>query len=254
MHWRRYLPAVMLAALALVPALSIADTVHDPAAADGTATPIKHLIVIYQENVSFDHCFGTYPNVANKPGEPAFHASARTPTIDGLGTTLLTANPNLSNPQRLSRSQAHTCDQNHEYPAEQQAADHGAMDRFVEFTSAFTTPPPTPTTPETVAQCTGQATGVNPNYAVMDYYDGNTVTALWNYAQRFAMSDNSFSTGYGPSTPGALNLISGNTFGAVCANGSTINAPACPTPFSTNSMPGVPAAQGAGTVIGDPQP
>ncbi len=24
-----------------------------------TATPIKHLVVIYQENVSFDHYFGT---------------------------------------------------------------------------------------------------------------------------------------------------------------------------------------------------
>ena len=33
---------------------------------------------------------------------------------------------------------------------------------------------------------------------VMDYYDGNTVTALWNYAQHFAMSDNSFSDTFGP--------------------------------------------------------
>jgi phospholipase C len=62
----------------------------------------------------------------------------------------------------------------------------------------------------------------------MDYYDGNTVTALWNYAQHFAMSDNSFSTGYGPSTPGALNLVAGNTFGAICATGETFKAPTCP--------------------------
>ena len=47
----------------------------------------------------------------------------------------------------------------------------------------------------------------------MDYYDGNTVTALWNYAQQFAMSDNSWDTAFGPSTPGALNLISGQTHG-----------------------------------------
>ena len=26
----------------------------------------------------------------------------------------------------------------------------------------------------------------------MNYYDGNTVTGLWNYAQHFAMSDNSW--------------------------------------------------------------
>ena len=31
-----------------------------------TATPIKHLVVIFQENVSFDHYFGTYP-VAQNP-------------------------------------------------------------------------------------------------------------------------------------------------------------------------------------------
>ena len=46
---------------------------------------------------------------------------------------------------------------------------------------------------------------------VMGYYDGNTVTALWNYAQHYAMSDNSYNTGFGPSTPGVIDLVSGNT-------------------------------------------
>jgi phospholipase C len=49
----------------------------------------------------------------------------------------------------------------------------------------------------------------------MGYYDGNTVTAFWNYAQRYAMNDNSYNTNFGPSTPGALNLITGQTNGAV---------------------------------------
>ena len=49
----------------------------------------------------------------------------------------------------------------------------------------------------------------------MGYYDGNTVTALWNYAQHFAMSDNSFDTTFGPSTPGAINLVSGQTNGVI---------------------------------------
>src|SRR5262249_47190278 len=48
---------------------------------------------------------------------------------------------------------------------------------------------------------------------VMDYYDGNTVTALWNYAQHFSMSDNSYNTTFGPSSPGAINVISGDTGG-----------------------------------------
>ena len=48
----------------------------------------------------------------------------------------------------------------------------------------------------------------------MGYFDGNTVTALWNYAQNFAMSDNSWSDTFGPSTPGALHMFSGQTNGA----------------------------------------
>ena len=48
---------------------------------------------------------------------------------------------------------------------------------------------------------------------VMGYYDGNTVTALWNYAQHYAMNDNSYSTQFGPSSPGAINLVSGQTNG-----------------------------------------
>jgi phospholipase C len=38
---------------------------------------------------------------------------------------------------------------------------------------------------------------------------------MWIYAQHFAMDDNSYGTGFGPSSPGAINLISGNTRGAI---------------------------------------
>src|SRR6187397_304758 len=60
-----------------------------------TATPIKHIVIIFQENVSFDHYFATYPNATNPPGEPAFHASPHTPSVNGLTGTLLTNNPNV---------------------------------------------------------------------------------------------------------------------------------------------------------------
>ena len=62
-----------------------------------------------------------------------------------------------------------------------------------------------------------------PNGIVMDYYDGNTVTALWNYAQHYALNDNSYSTQFGPSTPGALNLITGQTNGATAHGGPSSN-------------------------------
>ena len=58
-----------------------------------TKTPIKHLVVIFQENVSFDHYFGTYPNAANLAGETPFHAASGTPTsINNLVTPLDTTN------------------------------------------------------------------------------------------------------------------------------------------------------------------
>src|SRR5215471_6462183 len=65
-------------------------------AASSTATPITHLVVIFQENVSFDHYFGTYPNALNPAGEPFFRASPNTPAVNGYTSTLLNFNPNLN--------------------------------------------------------------------------------------------------------------------------------------------------------------
>ncbi len=93
-----------------------------------TTTPIKHLVIIFQENVSFDHYFATYPFAANPAGEPQFHAKENTPTVNGLlSPALAFHNPNLnaangtgaSNPFRLDRSQAATADQDHNYLDEQ---------------------------------------------------------------------------------------------------------------------------------------
>ncbi|MEA2485744.1 MAG: phospholipase, partial [Actinomycetota bacterium] len=115
------------------PSVRLAASSHRQPA---TATPIRHLVVIYQENVSFDHYFATYPFAANPSGEPAFQAKRDTPTVNGLTGALLTANPNSVQPFRLDRSQAVTCDNGHGYTAEQLAADAGLMDKFPENTGA----------------------------------------------------------------------------------------------------------------------
>ena len=191
-------------------------------AAPATATPIKHLVVIFGENISFDHYFGTYPHATNPAGEPQFHAAPGTPSVNGLNHGLLTRNPNLlnsqvngkgaTNPFRLDRSEAATADQDHDYTPEQLAFDHGLMDAFP--ASVGTAGPPPTGTP--IVETTG---------LTMGYYDGNTVTAMWNYAQRYALNDNSYGTNFGPSTDGAVNLISGQLNGViqdVNAGGSTI--------------------------------
>ena len=168
-----------------------------------TTTPIKHVVVIFQENVTFDHYFATYPLAANPAGQPAFHALPGTPTVNGLTPALIADNPNSTHPFRLDRSQAMTCDNDNGYGAQQRAFNHGLMDKFPENTSA-------------------KAGGCTASLA-MGYYDGNTVTALWNYAQRFAMSDNSFSTEIGTTVMGHLNLISGQTHqSGIASSGNNI--------------------------------
>ena len=185
-----------------------------------TATPIKHVVVIFGENRSFDHYFGTYPNAQNPVGEPVFTPAANTPTqINTLNqNSLLTKNPNFVNtannaafahsgvnPFRLDRSQANTNGQSHDYRNEQLAYDNGAADLFPKFTGN---------------NGAGSGTTFGTPGLVMGYFDGNTVTALWNYAQNFAMSDNMYTDTYGPSTPGALEVVSGQTNGGVPANGA----------------------------------
>jgi len=207
--------------------LLVVGTLPSPAIAAGhsggseTATPIKHVVIIFQENVSFDHYFGTYPYATNPKGEPRFAASPSTPSVNGFTPALLNSNPNASNPVngkgatnpfRLDRSQAATADQDHDYGPEQGAFDHGLMDAFP-FSVGTAGPPPTGSP---IFATTG---------LTMGYYDGNTVTALWNYAQRFAMNDNSYGTNFGPSTDGAVNLISGQLNGVtddVNPGGATI--------------------------------
>jgi phospholipase C len=195
--------------LAINPTLAVAKT---PAAA-ATTTPIEHVVVIFGENESFDHYFGAYPKAMNPPGQPRFVALPNTPSVNGLSGALLTNNPNLNpangagatNPFRLNRNQAQTADQNHGYTAEQEAYDKGLVDLFPASTGAAGG------TPNTYPAI------VNTKGMVMGYYDGNTVTAYWNYAQHFAMSDNHYNTQFGPSTPGAINVISGQTNGIVVA-------------------------------------
>jgi phospholipase C len=229
------------------PPLSAQDSVP-------TTTPIKHLVVIFGENVSFDHYFGTYPQATNPAGEPQFAAAAGTPTVNNLSSNnLLVANPNALAgspntagrsvgsvaiaglglpaadllPFRLDRSQANTSSQNHAYAAEELAYNNGAMDSFPLFTAAGSTIP-------------GSTGAFATKGQVLGYFDGNTVTAMWNYAQNFAMNQNAYTDTFGPSTPGALEVVSGQNNGVVVTGGTSANA--------------IPDSAGGHTLIGDLDP
>jgi phospholipase C len=177
------------------------------AAPPTTTTPIQYVVVIFQENNSFDHYFGTYPNALYPLGQPVnstypagespFTPLANTPSINGITPAVSAASGSANPPFRLDRSQAVTCDQDNGYNAEQNAYNSGLVNLFPANASQESGPP----TP-----C-----GTYASDLIMGYYDGNTVTALWNYAQYFAMSDNFFDTEFGVTEEGHQNLISGQT-------------------------------------------
>jgi phospholipase C len=191
--------------------ISLSSASPSPAVLPAASTPIEHVVVIFPENISFDHYFGTYPHALNPPGEPQFNALPGTPAVNGLSNGLLDDNPNEDNPKRLGPAEALTCDQNHSYTPEQEAFDGGEMNDFVEKTTGSGC--------EEAGAVDSSKYG--PKGIVMDYYDGNTVTALWNYAQHFSLNDNSYDDQFGPSSPGAINLVSGDTEGAEAHGGSS---------------------------------
>jgi phospholipase C len=165
--------------------------------------------------------------------------------VNGLYTTitssgpvgpLLTHNPDLHNPIRLTPAQALTCDQDHEYTPEQMAVNGGKMNKFVQNTES--------------PDCRSTTPGAywSPGL-VMDYYDGNTVTGLWNYAQNYALGDNNFDTQFGPSTPGALNLVSGNTGASYAVSPTNINKKVA-DPGTVSAL----NSDGLGTIYSDLDP
>src|SRR5215469_11512523 len=116
---RQILATTLMAVMTFAPLTNANAAPAVKHATKGVAsTPIQHLVVIFQENVSFDHYFGTYPYATNPSGEPAFTPLVGTPQVNGIFGTLSSINPNLNpangagatNPFRLDRSQSATSD------------------------------------------------------------------------------------------------------------------------------------------------
>ncbi|WP_321800402.1 alkaline phosphatase family protein [Caballeronia sp. J97] len=276
MYYKKILPCAI--AVAALMTIAACGSSHDSTASGApavsaqdalsTATPIKHLVVIFGENVSFDHYFATYPSAKNVSGEPGFSATSGTQTdINTLAAAGLTgaANPNAqagspnivsatvngqstkppsvgnvalttttAQPFRLDRSQANTKSQNHSYAPEQLADDNLKMDAFPLFTSASSI----------ITGSTGQFGSAA---QVLGYFDGNTVTAYWNLAQNFAMNDNAWTDTFGPSTPGAIEVVAGQNQGVTLT-------PNPKNPSVKTSSNAIPDGQGSFTMIGDLDP
>jgi len=160
---------------------------------------IQHTIIVYQENISFDHYFGTFGQGSN--GIPAGVQLYHT-TPDGTRLGPFT-------PFRLDgTAQASTCDVDHDYASMIQMADGGAMDQYLQYGNDLTAPNPSPDGP-----CPSfEANPLGPALA-LGYYEGTAGDAsaplqnYWRLASQYTMADNAFSGMYGPSTPGAEWLV-----------------------------------------------
>jgi len=162
----------------------------------GTHSPIKHTIILYQENISFDHYFGTYGHGSN--GIPAGSTLTHTSSAGTFGP--------YSPTQLSGATQSRTCDVDHNYKDMINMVDHGAMDKFLQFGNNKTvganqtclTFEANPAGPALANAYYTGSTAADPNAPLQNY---------WSLASQYTLADNFFQGVYGPSTPGAQWLV-----------------------------------------------
>ena len=193
-------------AFAFVAAMSLAMSASVGAESDnGTHSPIKHTIILYQENISFDHYFGTYGHGSN--GIPAGSMLTHTDAVQTWGPYA---------PTRLSgTTQSRTCDVDHNYSDMIRMVDHGVMDQFLQFGNDKTVTNPSSSSSSTCPKFeTVAAPGSGLTALANAYYTGTAgdpnapLQNYWRLASRYTLADNFFQGVYGPSTPGAEWLVS----------------------------------------------
>ncbi len=203
MKWRSLLLAApFFAALALVPLPSAAQPRPRPARHPrGTQQSpsgqilknvrlhIRHVFVIYQENRSFDSYFGTFPGADNLATAQARSHGFR--EYDPLGKTWVTP---------FAIATPDTADPNHARPVLIAKANGGRMNRFIAAEER-----------SLLRRGDSRAYAHQLGLLTMAYEDCRTIPFLWLYAHHFALYDHIFDAMYGPSTPGNIDLIAGQT-------------------------------------------
>lgn len=165
------------------------------------SNPIEHIIILYQENRTFDHFFGTYPGANGLPlmadlpnGLPFKVALPKAPGSKEMVT-----------PFHLTTTS--TRDLDHSSRAAEVAYDHGKMDGFVYAENSEMT---------------------------MGYYDYRELPYYWDYASKFVLMDNFFTSQRGPSLPNHLYLIAGQSGGLIDNPGPCQSRAICQGPSSKN--------------------
>jgi len=201
--------------LVVIFAAMISTVTHGSAA---SATPgggihtISHVVVIMQENRSFDHYFGTYPGANGIPGG----VCVPDPLHGGCVAPFHDANDlNYGGPHGAPNSAADI--------------NGGRMDGFV--AQAESGSKCSGTSPG-CSPCTGQSSG--PCVDAMGYHDAREIPNYWNYAQNFVLQDNMYEPNASWSWPEHLYQLSGwsascTDYAVVSTCASNINGPPPPT-------------------------
>jgi phospholipase C len=166
---KRTLVVLTLAAIA---AAAIAPTNAD-AVGHEARTPIKHFIVLMQENHTYDNYFGTYPGGDGIPGRVCMPLNLDRPS-------------GCAKPFHLGDRPVRDLGHN---PSIFRAQYHGGgMDGFID---AFRT------------------AGLSGRTNVMGYYDGSDIPYYWNLADRYVLFDHWFSAGAGGSVYNHMYWVTG---------------------------------------------
>ena len=144
-----------------------------------TATPIQHVIIIMQENHSFDNYFGTYPT-AN--GTLEDQVTSKLPPVDGLQNgTCIPYDGSCIGPRLASSSSPQN-------PVE------GQLNYQADYPND---------------SAAGFAGSSGPQSMV--YFDYHYIPAYWDYAEEYGLADNYFAPVMGQTLPNRLMMLAGAT-------------------------------------------
>jgi len=224
---------------------------------------VKYVFVLFQENRSFDHYFGTFPGANGLFSKPAAATPGFVQKIVNTDGTVGTISPFLI-PQTVKDVNGNTVPL---YPADTDSVDHShaGIDNSLDIDAnkvalndryALNEEKLTTRNGQIVSSSTGLPATSNPTLAqkqkaelVMSHVDCDTIPFLWRYADRFTLFDNFHQTIIGPSTPNAIAMIAGQS-------GETqwVLHPTEGSNVSASSSNSALANSGGEPVVGDPGP
>jgi phospholipase C len=189
------------------------DPANDPILPDATMAEllrqkVKYVFVIFNENESFDHEYGTFPGVNGLYSDGQNPRSAAntpgfTQTYTDVNGNQVTVQPFRIGPQQ-NATFADSTDHSHTGLAAKLDVVNGVpkMDGFAKDEYAHYAK---------VGNNASQAVGTQFARIAMSHVDCDTIPFFWQYASRFAIFDNIFATEDTPSSPNAIAMIAGQS-------------------------------------------